>query len=254
MPPPASPRLRCLPPPHNFTDIPFTIAESQCSSILSVIQQLPDDIRNSLVADLVSQLNSEDATKVFHQRRIHEEAHRISTSLATSSVPSIRSLESSLIDVVSVCSPEKSQCQTDKAGSVYLNYALHEHFGRKYAIGPNRHHLEITGYMHQVEIFYLTGSMIEHWYIIGASYGSSKAIAKTVIYDDPGRGYQREHHVGMKSLLENVAADLGLVGQEEELKGLMELFWESKVVNGWHEEGPSLIEIVLKDIETEKMS
>ena len=108
--------------------------------------------------------------------------------------------------------------------------------------------------MHQVEISYLTGSLIEHWYVIGASYGSSKAIAKTVFYDDPGKGYQREHHVGMKSLLENVAADLGLVAREEELKGLMELFRESKVVNEWHEDGPSLAEVVLKDIETEKMS
>ena len=219
-----------------------------------MIRQLPDDIRKSLLADLISQLNSEDFMNIFHQRRIQEEAHRISTYLASSSVSSLRSLEPSLIDVISVCSPENSRCQTEKAGSVYLNYALHEHFGRRYVIGSNRCHLEITGYMHQVEIFYLTGSLIEHWYVIGASYGSSKAIAKTVFYDDPGRGYQREHHIGMKSLLGNVATDLGLVGQEEELKGLMELFWEPRVVNEWHEDGPSLTEVVLKDIQTEKMS
>jgi hypothetical protein len=101
---------------------------------------------------------------------------------------------------------------------------------------------------------YLTGAMIEQGYVIGAKYGGANAIAKTVLYEDPGLEYRREHHIGIKTLLGNVATDLGLLGDHDDL---MELLWSVEVVNHWGkdiEEAHPLIEIVLNDIEMQKDS
>jgi hypothetical protein len=263
MPPPASPRLRYLPRPCDFADNPLKVEASELVSnaisniTRSRIREMREDSRNVLLADLVSEMGSEDLCKFLHQRRILKERGRIHDYLASTTVTSLGSLDRKLIDVVSVCSTENSQARPETAGSVYLRHASHEHFGRTYTIGPQKQSLEITGYKHHTDMDYLTGSMIEQWYVIGAKYGGADAIAKTVLYEDPGVEYRREHHIGMKTLLGNVATDLGLMGGDHDdlIKGLMELFWTVEVVNHWGkdiEEAHPLVEIVLSDIEMQK--
>jgi hypothetical protein len=169
MPPPASPPLRYLPPLCEFADNPLKVEASELVSnaISNIspcrIREMRDDSRNVLLADLVSEMGSEELCKLLHQTRILEERGRIDDYLATTTVTSLGSLDRKLIDVISVCSPENSRARPKMAGSVYLRHASPEYFGRTYTIGPQKQSLEITGYKHHTDMDYLSGAMIEQW-------------------------------------------------------------------------------------------